>query len=131
MQERVAAGDAARAKAALWAAEQVAEELGVAAGGVEVRATAPASEFVADLLRGDRLALDASQARRQVRMLHGESTEAARVWTLAAQKTKVLEKLKEKHTQTVNHALAQAEIRSVDDLVTRAYAVRTQTEGHQ
>ena len=61
--------------------------------------------------------------------LEAEQAELVRVrWTAAAQRTKALERLRERHVEALRHAEAVAEERAADDLVTgragRAAAAR-------
>jgi len=50
-------------------------------------------------------------------------------WTSAAQRTKGLERLRERHLQAVRLAEQAAEERTVDDLVTGRSGRRTRTDG--
>lgn len=129
MQERVAAGEAARALAAVRAAEAVAADLGAQVRAVAAPEVAPATEFLNTLAHGHRLLDDAAQARRVVADRAQAAQAAQAEWTGAARSMKVMEKLAERHRQQVNSTLEHAEIRAIDDLVTRTYAVRSQSEG--
>ena len=63
-------------------------------------------------------ATDASDARATA-TASAEQAEAVRAqWTAAAQRTKGLERLRDRHQEAVQHAEALAEERAVDDLVT-------------
>ena len=56
---------------------------------------------------------------RRWRSPQAEQAELVRAqWTAAAQRTKGLEKLRERHQRPLQHAEAAAEERAVDDLVT-------------
>lgn len=133
MQERVAAGTAAAAAQAAREAEAVADERARDAATFAPPASCEGAVFVAASHHGLRLLADAERAATVSVQSAEQAAEASRAWTEAARATKVLEKLRDRHVETVNSALEHAEIRAVDDIVTRAYAARTShasLEGH-
>jgi hypothetical protein len=83
-----------------------------------VPATASGGQFVAALTLFGLAAADASAAR-SLATASAEQAELVRArWTAAAQRTKGLERLKERHEQALRRAELAAEERLVDDLVT-------------
>lgn len=131
MQERVAAGNAAAAahvsRQAADAALKAAHEAATFAPPTSCEGTI----FVAAAHHGLRLLADAENAALAADVRARQSDEAHVAWTEAARATKVMEKLRERHVEAVNSAIEHAEIRAVDDIVTRAYAVRPSTDDLQ
>jgi hypothetical protein len=89
----------------------------------------PAGDFVAAMTLLRIAATDASDARAAA-TASAEQAEAVRTqWTAAAQRTKGLERLRERHREAQQHAEAAAEERAADDLVTgRAGRATTEEE---
>lgn len=125
MQERVAAGAAATAAHTARQAEAEAAERARDAAAFAPPASCEGAVFVAASQHGLRLLADAERAAVAAEVRAQQSQEAHREWTEAARATKVMEKLRDRHVSAVNSAIEHAEIRAVDDIVTRAYAVRT------
>lgn len=125
MQERVAAGQAAVAAHAARAAEERAHAAARDAATFAPPASCQGGVFIAASHHGLRLLADAENAAQDAALLAGEADAANRAWTEAARASKVMEKLRDRHVEAVNSALEHAEIKAVDDIVTRAYAVRT------
>jgi flagellar FliJ protein len=77
-----------------------------------------------------RLAAEDAAAARALATASAEQAELVRAaWTAAAQLTKGLERLRERHLQAVRLAEQAAEERTVDDLVTGRSGRRTLTAG--
>ncbi|MGY1683581.1 flagellar export protein FliJ [Geodermatophilus sp. SYSU D01176] len=77
-----------------------------------------------------RLAAEDAAAARSLATASAEQAELVRAaWTAAAQRTKGLERLRERHLQAVRLAEQAAEERSVDDLVTGRSGRRARTDG--
>jgi flagellar export protein FliJ len=77
-----------------------------------------------------RLAAEDAAAARALATASAEQAELVRAaWTSAAQRTKGLERLRERHLQAVRLAEQAAEERTVDDLVTGRSGRRTRTDG--
>jgi flagellar protein FliJ len=114
----VAAAAAAREAAeAASRAEQQAAEL----ASVRLPATAARADFVAAMVASRTAAADVAAARAFA-TAHAEQAEVVRgQWTAAAQRTKGLERLRERHLTRLQSAADAAEIRAVDDLVTRQH----------
>jgi flagellar export protein FliJ len=74
-------------------------------------------------------ATDASAARSMATASAEQSELVRAQWTAAAQRTKGLERLRERHLEAQRSAEAAAEERAVDDLVT-GRAGRVQPEGN-
>jgi flagellar export protein FliJ len=73
-------------------------------------------------------ATDAADAR-SLATAQAEQAELVRAqWTAAAQRTKGMEKLKERHQVALQHAEDAAEERAIDDLVTGRAGRRATTE---
>jgi flagellar FliJ protein len=90
-------------------------------------AAAEAARAAAD---ADRRATEAEAAVASARAAAAEQAELVRAaWTSAAQRTKGLERLRERHLQAVRLAEQAAEERTVDDLVTGRSGRRTRTDG--
>lgn len=131
MQERIAAAESALAANAVREAEAQAADLGAQVLAIATPETATGAEFLYAVSHGHRLADDAACARDVVVERVAQAHVAQGAWTRAAQSTKALEKMEERHRQEVNSALEHAEVKAIDDLVTRVYAVRSQSEERQ
>jgi flagellar protein FliJ len=117
-EERAAALAAAEAARAAAEADRRATEAEAAlASAVPTGPTAPGM-FRAAMVLARVVAEDAASARA-LATASAEQAELVRAaWTAAAQRTKGLERLRERHLQTVRLAEQAAEERTVDDLVT-------------
>jgi flagellar FliJ protein len=116
-EERAAAAAAARAANAAADADRRATgyESSLATAGLP--SSLPAGAFVAAMTLLRTAAVDASDAR-SLATASAEQAELVRgQWTAAAQRTKGLERLRERHRETLQHAEDRAEERAVDDLV--------------
>ena len=129
-EERAAAVAAARAAQAATDADRraTAHEEALTASVMPRSLTADDFRVAMTILRA--AATDASDARAAA-TASAEQAEAVRAqWTAAAQRTKGLERLRERHREAQQHAEAAAEERAADDLVTgragRAAAGRAQ-----
>ena len=125
-------------RAAALAAAQAAQEAAAAAERAEADADAlthralPAhtsgSAFVAAMVASAAAAADVSAARA-LALARAEQADLVRArWTAAAQRTKGLERLKERHVSALQAAADAAEARAIDDLVTGAHRTRTKEE---
>ena len=127
-QERTAAMAAAAAAGAAADADRRATERETALAGARPPASADAGTFLAAMTRLRMAAEDASAAR-SLAVASAEQAEVVRAeWTAAAQRTKALERLRERHLQAIRDADLAAEERAVDDLVT-GRAGRTRATG--
>ena len=117
-EERAAAVASARAaQAAVDAADRATDHETTLASAVLPRSLG-AGDFVAAMTLLRIAATDASDARAAA-IASAEQAEAVRAqWTAAAQRTKALERLRERHREAQQRAEAAAEERAVDDLVT-------------
>jgi flagellar FliJ protein len=117
-EERAAAAAAAEAANAAADADRRASEYEESLAGTRIPASLPSGSFVAAMTLLRMAATDASDARA----LAGASAEQAELvrqrWTAAAQRTKGLERLRERHLADLQRAEDAAEERAVDDLVT-------------
>ena len=112
-----AAAAAREATAAADRAEQQAQALSTRSlpGGLDGRA------FIAAMVASTTAAADVSAARA-LAVAQAEQAELVRArWTEAAQRTKGLERLRERHVAALQAAAEVAEARVVDDLVTRRH----------
>jgi flagellar protein FliJ len=119
-----AAAAAREAAEAAARAEQQAQELSTrtAPGGVDGRA------FIAAMVASTTAAADVSAARA-LAVAQAEQAELVRArWTEAAQRTKGLERLRERHVAALQAAAEVAEARVVDDLVTRRHGENRRRE---
>ncbi|SDN43724.1 flagellar export protein FliJ [Geodermatophilus sp. DSM 45219] len=122
----LAAADAARA-----AADADRRAASAEAAAIATVPTGPTDSlaFVA-ILATARLAAEDAAAARSLATASAEQAELVRAaWTSAAQRTKGLERLRERHVQAVRLAEQAAEERTVDDLVTGRSGRRTRTDG--
>ncbi|SDC51384.1 flagellar export protein FliJ [Geodermatophilus telluris] len=129
--EQAAERAAAEAAAAAREAERRADEQAAALAARVPPASAPAHVFLAAMVSSAAAAADvrAARATAQASAEHAGLLRAR--WTAAAQETRALEKLRERHLLALRAAEASAEERAVDDLVTRRHAVRTGGNGEE
>jgi flagellar FliJ protein len=126
-QERTAALAAAQAANSAADADRQATERETALATAVLPPSMNAGEFVATMTLF-RLAADDASAARSLATASAEQAELVRAqWTEAAQRTKGLERLRERHQVALDAAEAAAEERAVDDLVT-GRAARTSTD---
>jgi flagellar protein FliJ len=117
-QERAAAVDSARAAQAAADADRRASDYETTLATTVLPRSLPAGDFLAAMTLLRVATTDASDARAAA-TASAEQAEAVRArWTAAAQRTKALERLRERHREAQQHAEAAAEERAVDDLVT-------------
>ena len=117
-EERAAAAAAAQAANTAADADRRATEYETALATAVVPRLLPAQEFVLAMTLLRTAATDASDAR-SLATAQSEQAELVRAqWTAAAQRTKGMEKLRERHLDALQHAENAAEERTVDDLVT-------------
>lgn len=130
-EERAAAAAAAEAANAAADADRRAADYEAALATAEVPRSLTAGAFVATMTRLRTAASDASDARA----LAGASAEQAELvrqrWTAAAQRTKGLERLRERHLAELQRAEDAAEERAVDDLVTGRAGRTATTAPHE
>jgi flagellar protein FliJ len=117
-EERAAAAAAAQAAAAAADADRRATEREQAVATAALPDNASGRVFVAARTLLQTAAADAAAAR-SLATASAEQAELVRArWTAAAQRTKGLERLRERHLAALAHAELAAEERAVDDLVT-------------
>jgi flagellar protein FliJ len=117
-EERAAAAAAAQAASAAADADRRATEYETTLAAAVLPQSLPAGQFLATMTLLRTAATDASDARA-LATASAEQSELVRAqWTAAAQRTKGLERLRERHRQALQHAEDAAEERAVDDLVT-------------
>ena len=117
-QERTAAMAAAEAARAAADADRRATERETSLASATIPSSFAPGAFVGAMTRLRMAAEDASAAR-SFAVASAEQAEAVRAeWTAAAQRTKGLERLRERHLEAVRLAELAAEERAVDDLVT-------------
>jgi flagellar protein FliJ len=123
--ERAAQLAFAEADAAARDADRRAAELAAAPHTFAVTGTHSSAGFLAAMVASRAAAADVSAARStaQASAEHAELLRSR--WTAAAQETKALEKLRDRHELALRHAEDAAESRAVDDLVTGRYSART------
>ena len=120
-QERAASMAAAAAAREAAAAAQRAEDQATALACSRLPGTASSGDFVAAMVASRTAAADVAAARA-LATAHAEQAEVVRSqWTAAAQRTKGLERLRERHVARLQTAADAAEARTVDDLVTRQH----------
>jgi flagellar protein FliJ len=128
-EERSAAQAAAEAAATAADADRRATERETALANAVLPTSGSAQVFLATRSLLATAAADASAARAMA-TASAEQAEAVRAeWTAAAQRTRGLERLKERHLAALQHAADVAEERAVDDLVTGRAGRRTPEEG--
>jgi flagellar export protein FliJ len=126
-QERAAAVAAAQAAQTAADADRRATAQEQAVAAAVVPRTSTAGAFLATMTRLRMAALDASESRA-LATAQAEQAELVRVrWTQAAQRTKGMERLRDRHVDALRRAELVAEERLVDDIVT-GRAARTQPE---
>jgi flagellar protein FliJ len=117
-EERAAAVAAAEAAASAADADRRAAEREETVAAARVPASADGGAFVAAMTRLGLAAADASAARA-LATASAEQAELVRErWTAAAQRTKGLERLRDRHQEALRRAELAAEERLVDDIVT-------------
>jgi flagellar export protein FliJ len=117
-EERAAAAAAAQAANAAADADRRATEYETTLAAAVLPRSLPSGAFVAAMTLLRTAATDASDARA-LATASAEQSELVRAqWTAAAQRTKGLERLRERHMEALQHAEDAAEERAVDDLVT-------------
>ena len=127
--EQAAERTAAEATAAAAEAERRAEEQAAALASRTPPASAPAHVFLAAMVASAAAAADVAAARSTAQASAEQAVLVRARWTAAAQETRALERLRERHLLALRAAELTAEERAVDDLVTRRHAVRTATDG--
>ncbi len=126
--EQAAERAAAEAAAAAREAERRAEEQAAALATRLPPPSAPAHVFLAAMVASGAAAADVTAARATAQASAEQAGLMRARWTAAAQETKALEKLRERHLLALRAAETSAEERAVDDLVTRRHAVRAATD---
>lgn len=117
-QERAAAQDAARAAAQAAEADRRATDYETVVSVANLPPRLDGRSFVLAMTRLRTQATDAADARA-LAIAHAEQADLVRLrWTEAAQRTKGLERLRERHAEKLAAAEAAAEERAADDLVT-------------
>ncbi|SDF10283.1 flagellar export protein FliJ [Blastococcus fimeti] len=117
-QERAAAVASARAAQAAADADRRATDHETTLATAVLPRSLASGDFLAAMTLLRVAATDASDARAAA-TASAEQAEAVRAqWTAAAQRTKALERLRERHREAQQRAEAAAEERAVDDLVT-------------
>jgi flagellar biosynthesis chaperone FliJ len=128
-EERAAAAAAAQAANAAADADRRATEYETTLATAVLPRLLPAGKFVAAMTLLGTAATDAAAARA-LATASAEQAELVRgQWTAAAQRTKGLERLRERHQQALQLAEDAAEERAVDDLVTGRAGRLTATPG--
>jgi flagellar export protein FliJ len=117
-EEKAAAAAAAQAANAAADADRRAGEYEASLAAAVLPRSLPAGAFVAAMTRLRTAATDASDARALATASAEQSELVRGRWTAAAQRTKGLERLRDRHLQVLQHAENAAEERAVDDLVT-------------
>ena len=117
-EEKAAAQAAAQAAAAAADADRRATDYETSLATAVLPRSLPAGQFLAAMTLLRTAATDASDARA-LATASAEQSELVRAqWTAAAQRTKGLERLRDRHQEAIQHAEDAAEERAVDDLVT-------------
>ena len=128
VQERAAATAAAQAAAAAARHEQQAADVAAALGAAAAPGRMSGAAFVATMVGLSALAADEVDARATARAT-AEQAEAVRAgWTAAAQATKALERMAERHRLAAARAELAAEERAADDVVTGRYRTSRREE---
>jgi flagellar FliJ protein len=117
-EERAAAAAAAHAANAAADADRKATEYETSLATAVLPGSLPARAFVAAMTLLRTAAVDASDARSLATASAEQAVLVRGQWTAAAQRTKGLERLRERHQEALQHAEDAAEERAVDDLVT-------------
>ena len=120
--ERAAQLAYAEADGSAREAARRADELAAALHTRAVTGAHSSAGFLAAMVASRAAAADVAAARStaQASAEHAELLRAR--WTAAAQETKALEKLRDRHELALRHAEDAAETRAVDDLVTGRYS---------
>jgi flagellar export protein FliJ len=127
-EERAAAAAAAQAANAAADADRRATEFETSLATAVLPRSLPSGTFVAAMTLLRQAATDASAAR-SLATASAEQAELVRArWTAAAQRTKGLERLRDRHEATLQAAENAAEERAVDDLVTGRAGRRDEAE---
>jgi flagellar FliJ protein len=117
-EEKAAAAAAAQAANAAADADRRATEYETSLAAAVLPGSLSAGAFVAAMTLLRTAATDASDARA-LATASAEQSELVRArWTAAAQRTKGMERLRDRHLQALQRAEDAAEERAVDDLVT-------------
>jgi flagellar FliJ protein len=117
-QEKAAAQAAAEAANAAAEADRRATEREDAVAAARLPAAASPGAFLAAVTL-QRLAAEDAAAQRALATATAEQAELVRAqWTTAAQRTKALERLRDRHAEAIRLADQAAEEKAVDDLVT-------------
>ena len=126
-EERAASIAAADAGREATAAAERAERDAAALTERTLPAHVTGGAFIAAMVASSTAAADVSAARA-LAVARAEQAELVRArWTAAAQRTKGLERLKERHVAALQAAADAAEERLVDDLVTRQHSTTART----
>ena len=128
-EERTAALAAAQAANAAAEADRQATEREAALAAAVIPSSLTSGAFLATMALQRTAATDASAARSMATASAEQSELVRAQWTAAAQRTKGLERLRERHLEAQRSAEAAAEERAVDDLVT-GRAGRVKPEGN-
>ena len=126
-EEQAAAAAAAQASNAAADADRRATDYETSLASAVLPSSLTAGAFVARMTLLRTAATDASDARALATASAEQSDLVRANWTAAAQRTKGLERLRERHMEALQHAEDAAEERAVDDLVT-GRAGRTRSE---
>jgi flagellar protein FliJ len=128
-EERAAAAAAAQAANTAADADRRATDYETALGAAVLPQSLQARDFVLAMTLMRTAATDAADAR-SLATAQAEQSELVRAqWTAAAQRTKGMEKLQERHQIALQRAEDAAEERAIDDLVTGRAGRRVATEG--
>ncbi len=117
-QERAAAVAAAQAAQAAADADRRAGDYETALATSQLPRSLRSTDFVMAMTLLRTAATDASAARALATASAEQAELVREQWTAAAQRTKGMERLKERHQQVLATAEAAAEERAADDLVT-------------
>ncbi len=117
-EERAAAAAAAQAANAAADADRRATEYEATLAQAVLPRSLPAGQFLAAMTLLRTAATDAADARA-LATASAEQSELVRAkWTAAAQRSKGMERLRDRHLAALQHAEDVAEERAIDDLVT-------------
>ena len=123
-EEQAAALASAQAAQEATDAAERAERDAAALGDRALPGHTTGGAFIAAMVASAAAAADVSAARA-LALARAEQADLVRArWTAAAQRTKGLERLKERHEAALQAAADAAEARAVDDLVTGAHIRR-------
>ena len=130
-EERAASLAAAAAAREATAAAERAERDAADLADRELPGSLTGAGFVAAMVASAAAAADVSAARA-LAVARAEQAELVRArWTAAAQRTKGLERLRERHLAALQVAADAAESRVVDDLVTRQHSTGQRSNGQR